>query len=274
MPVLYRLRPSLGTLVSVHCRADDARIARTAVEAAFAAIDRVHRLMHPSRAGSDLLAIRDIGVGGVDIDGWTWAVLRAAAQLHLESNGLFDPCVGDCSGTLNELRLVEPNRAETTRPLALDLGGIAKGFAVDRAIDALREFGCSAGEVNAGGDLRVFGAAASEIWIRADQACRPIGLRDEACAVSDASAIARPPEHRGYRRYDSVNGRIDLARAAAVVAPSALWADALATYAVVCRTPAEHRRLDAVLALHDARRVDADPDWPKKSPAARAGLIG
>jgi thiamine biosynthesis lipoprotein ApbE len=41
--------------------------------------------------------------------------------------------------------------------LIVDLGGIAKGFAVDRAVKALKCAGLASGVVNAGGDLRVFG---------------------------------------------------------------------------------------------------------------------
>ena len=256
MNEIRRIRPSLGTWVAVQCTAEGADTARHALEAAFAAIDRVDRLMHPSREGSDLRRIRETGVGAVDVDGWTWMVLRAAAQLHAESRGAFDPCTSDRPGTMDDVHVVEANRVETTRVVAIDFGGIAKGFAVDRAIDALRARGCSAGEVNAGGDLRVFGPTATEIFIRADDACRAIRLRDAACAVSGASETARPPEHRGYRRRDVPGEFVAASRSAAIVAPSALWADALATYAMVCRAPGEGLRLREVLALHDARRVD------------------
>ena len=49
------------------------------------------------------------------------------------------------------IRLPEPG-------MALDVGGVAKGYAVDRAIDILREGGASGALVEAGGDLRFFGA--------------------------------------------------------------------------------------------------------------------
>ena len=238
------------------CHADNAHAAKIAVEAAFAAIGRVDRLMHPSRIGSDLLAIRQLVEGSAVVDPWTWAVLRAATQLHVESNGLFDPCRADSAGRIGDLRLDEPNRVESERPLAIDLGGIAKGFAVDRAIDALRDHGCAAAEVNAGGDLRVFGADACDVWVRAGGACRPIRLRDSACAVSDATAIEPPPEHLGYLRRGAAETNIGVAGSAVILAPAAMWADGLATYAMVCRSPAELARFRAVLEAHDARRLD------------------
>ena len=256
MAVAQRVRPLLGTLVSVRCRADDVQVASNGLEAAFAAVGRVDRLMHPSRAGSELSALRRLVAGSFYVDPWTWAVLRAAAELHVESNRLFDPCLAVCPGSLADLRFIEPNRIETARPVAVDLGGIAKGFAVDRAVDALRHNGCSAGEVNAGGDLRVFGTESSDLWIRVNGRYRSLRLRDAACAVSDVAAIERPPEHLGYRRHDRSVTVLDVASSAVIVASTAMWADGLATYAVVCQSPAEHARLRAVLALHDARRID------------------
>jgi FAD:protein FMN transferase len=258
---LHRVRPSLGTLVSVRAVAEDAHIARRAIEAAFGAIDRVDRLMHPSRAGSDLVRLRNVGV--VEVDRWTWEVLQAAACLNAESNGLFEPCLAEVSGTMADLRLVEPNRVETGRSCAIDLGGIAKGYAVDRAIEALRECGCSTGEVNAGGDLRVFGPSDREIWIRAQGAYGRIRLRDAACAVSDAPSMRRPREHRGYYRFGSDESFVG---SAAIIAPTALWADAIATYAMLCRSPGEHARLDHVLALHGALRLYRSTNPSKKSP--------
>ena len=56
------------------------------------------------------------------------------------------------------------------RSLNLDLSGIAKGYAVDLAIRSLVKAGMSAGKVNAGGDLRVFGATEQLINVRAPNA--------------------------------------------------------------------------------------------------------
>src|SRR5258708_22076766 len=64
------------------------------------------------------------------------------------------------------VRIRSDNRVAFDTPLALDLGGIAKGFAVDRAVAVLRRHGIRAAVVNAGGDLRAIGPAV------------PIHLRD------------------------------------------------------------------------------------------------
>ncbi len=72
--------------------------------------------------------------------------------------------------------------------IRIDLGGIAKGFAVDRAIEILKERGIVAALVNAGGDLAAYGLGEYPIHIR--DPCDPkqllceIWLRDEALATS------------------------------------------------------------------------------------------
>jgi thiamine biosynthesis lipoprotein len=57
-----------------------------------------------------------------------------------------------------DLDLLPDNRARWRRKGWVDLGGIAKGYAVDCGIAALRARGTASGIVNAGGDLRCFGA--------------------------------------------------------------------------------------------------------------------
>jgi hypothetical protein len=74
------------------------------------------------------------------------------------------------------------------RPVTIDLGGIAKGFAVDRAVEALQKAGAISGIVNAGGDLRVFGEHAQEVQIRhplyPGRTAGMVRLRDRALATS------------------------------------------------------------------------------------------
>src|SRR6202034_3210699 len=99
-------------------------------------------------------------------------------------------------------------------------GGIAKGFAVDRAIDALRASGCDGGLVNAGGDLAAFGTRTHPIVrVNPDGSGCLVELRDAALAASDAEQPGRPREHRGY--YHGANRRRRVAGSATVMARSA-----------------------------------------------------
>jgi FAD:protein FMN transferase len=243
-----RLRPLLGTFVSIESRAADAGIAERALQAGFAAIARVEALMHPTRAGSDLARIGAAATGEtVWIDDWTWEVLALSQRLHELSGGSFDPCVPDAAGRLGDIALPGPGLAVCRAPVAIDLGGIAKGYAVDRAIGALQAAGASAGIVNAGGDLRVFGPDELTVWIRMHTGARSIALADRACAVSDPAAAESPAEHRGY--YNRVHpARVVVQRQAIVVAPTAALADALTKCVLLCVTPDEQRTLERMLA--------------------------
>jgi thiamine biosynthesis lipoprotein ApbE len=117
-------------------------------------------------------------------------------------------------GRHDRIQLLPQNRVRfADRSVKIDLGGIAKGFAVDRAVEALRRHGVAEGLVNAGGDLRGFGPRSHGVDVRdprlpARPLCRvalcnaalassagqfdPAGSLDaRACAVIDP-ATARP----------------------------------------------------------------------------------
>jgi thiamine biosynthesis lipoprotein ApbE len=119
------------------------------------------------------------------------------------------------------------------RGVSIDLGGIAKGFAVDRAIEALRHHGIADGMVNAGGDLAVFGARRHLVDIRDPRhphrpMCRVV-LSNAALASSagqyDPSRSDRPSNSA---IVDPLTGRPpDKIRGATVSAPYCIIADAL-----------------------------------------------
>lgn len=149
-------------------RVADASIAAHAFERAFQAVQRVHGLMSRQERDSDVARINRAAARTlVAVDPWTWDVLRRAKELHEATDGLFDCTVtSDSRGSLDDLQLTAGNGVVLRRPLAITLDGIAKGYAVDRAIDALRVAGASAGLVNAGGDLRIFGDQMQPIHVR------------------------------------------------------------------------------------------------------------
>jgi thiamine biosynthesis lipoprotein len=239
----------LGTFVAIECRATDRATAERAIEAGFAAVRCVDERMHPTRVGSDLVAIHAAPAdGAVSVHSWTRDVLELSLRLHASSGGCFDPCLPEKPGSIRDVDLSRPGCVVCAVPVAIDLGGIAKGFAVDRAIDALRETGCSAGLVNAGGDMRVYGGEGSPVWVRTHARTQSIRLADQACAVSDPAQFGRPAEHRGY--YSRVARSFDLtaAQPAVVVAPTAAVADALTKCVLLLRGGSGQRTLDKLLA--------------------------
>jgi FAD:protein FMN transferase len=222
------MRIGMGTFIAISAEADTARSALSGIEAAFEVIGQVERLMHPTRPGSDLLAIRRGTLGlPLTVHSWTWEVLSLSRRMNQASLGAFDPCLPSAAGRCADLELEAPQSVIPHRPLHIDLGGIAKGYAVDRALMALRAAGCRGGLVNAGGDLAVFGDRNHAIVIR-DQGVGDsvVELEHGALATSDVCSAARPAEHRGY--YHGVDHREIRAGKVSVSAASAAIADALA----------------------------------------------
>jgi len=120
----------------------------------------------------------------------------------------------------------------------VDLGGIAKGYAIDRAGDVLRRAGLSGGLVDVGGDLLCFGKqAASRVWpveVNNPFGTEPLAqLQIPGGAVCTSGGYARFVEIAG-RRYSHIvdprSGRpANVAASVTVVAPSAVVADIWAT---------------------------------------------
>ena len=215
---LRRARPLLGTLVDIRV---DASASAGAIEAAFEAVAQVHRLMSAQDPASDVGRINCARAGrAVPVHPWTRRVLLRASEICEATDGLFDCFAGG----------------------QLTLDGIAKGFAVDQAVAVLRAAGAAWGTVNAGGDLRVFGARPEPVHVRdANGRLLPIGaLRDEAIATSASASVLDPR-----------NGCLCATGATlSVIAPDCMTADALTK--VVALDPAASAR---ALARLGARAI-------------------
>jgi thiamine biosynthesis lipoprotein len=195
---IRRARPLLGTFAEVCAEGATLAVMEAAVEDAFGAIARVHRLMSFQDAASDVSKLNSEAAAretGVDI--WTYKVLETALDLYRRSGGLFDITAGPASasktkgGSSAAIELLPDNRVRFHRPdISIDLGGIAKGFAVDCAIDALKRHGIASAIVNAGGDLAAFGPAPCRVHIRDPRAPSQLlcaaGVDNEALASSGA----------------------------------------------------------------------------------------
>jgi thiamine biosynthesis lipoprotein len=240
-----RARPLLGTLVEVRADVADARRFDAAADAAFAAVAQVQRLMSFHDAGSDLRRIARARAGErVRLHAHTATVLRRALRWTRASAGAFDPACapravaagwlpapadGSVPGVLpfEEACELQGRELRLRAPLWLDFGGIAKGYAVDRAVAALRRAGLAAGAVNAGGDLRVFGAQEETVLVRSPFDARELwpvaALRDAACATSASGAVAGRAEPAAPGSADAGSAP----RSVTVFAPTACAADAL-----------------------------------------------
>jgi FAD:protein FMN transferase len=269
-----RARPLLGTFVEITARGRaDGKLNR-AIDAAFAAIAQVHRLMSFHDPASDVSRInRDGFPRGVIVHPWTWQVLKAAQRFARESNGAFDISVAslltECdylpgagyrfhpTATWRDIFLHRNHEVFCRRQVIVDLGGIAKGFAVDRAVEVLRRGGVLSGIVNAGGDLRVFGRNKQAVHLRHPLApgrmAGSVALRDRALATS---AVYFSGREQGKERISPlIDGRsrraLNHSVSVSVAASDCMTADALTKIVFALRQDAapllKLHRADAVL---------------------------
>jgi thiamine biosynthesis lipoprotein len=247
--------------VSIDAEAQELPIAESAIAAAWTAIQTVDRVMHPLREGSDLMALCQCPPGQtVRVHPWTWEVLKLSQELQALSHGAFDPCLDQSPGRLADLELLASGEVCPHAPIRVDLGGIAKGFAVDRALTALRLVGCVGGLVNAGGDLAAFGKRSHLTRCGRAQDATVFELSNAALATSDANEPRRPLEHRGY--YHGVDRSIAATGWATVTAPHAAWADALTKCVLLCA----EAQMQALLSRFNAHVVGSQRSTPVKTP--------
>ena len=270
---MERAQPWLGTLVEIRAEGTESVLAR-AVEEAFAAVAKVHRLMSYHEPDSDLSRLnREAAWAPVGVDPWTYAVIERALWISVISDGAFDCAVAPVLeregflpgahvrphqgwGNSRSVRLLGEGRIRFLRPALLDLGGIAKGFAVDKAVEALTQAGVEQGVVNAGGDLRVFGSREEAIHVRdpaAPERLILIGMIGAAAVATSSGYFSRRETESGARTplVDPRSGELrDLRESVSVIAHDCMTADALTKVAALRGTEA-----DAVLAAVGARAV-------------------
>lgn len=180
-----RAQPWLGTLVRIRVGGLATADAHRAIDAAFEEVATVHSLMSFHRPDSDISRLNaHAHRNPVAVHPWTFDVLRWALRFSQCSDGCFDVSVAsqlvdwrllpapssvtDASlprmeGSWRDIELRPDGKVRFRRLLWIDLGGIAKGYAVDRATESLRRNGASLSVVNAGGDIRVSGSDTERI---------------------------------------------------------------------------------------------------------------
>jgi FAD:protein FMN transferase len=275
-----RARPLLGTFVDITAQGAGGAELHCAIDRAFAAIECVHRLMSFHHPRSDVSRINQNGFpNGTIVHPWTWQVLKAAQQFARESDGVFDITVGslltesnhlpraghrlNCRATWRDIFLRKNCEAFCRVPVVVDLGGIAKGFAVDRGVAALKENGATAGIVNAGGDLRVFGSTSCEIHLRnpisPTQFSGKLRLRNRAVATS-ATYFSPHALINGQTR-----GAMTRQLSVSVAAADCMTADALTKIVFALR-----EKSALLLRRHGADALllerDGSPSWTFQSP--------
>ncbi|MEM7390985.1 MAG: FAD:protein FMN transferase [Verrucomicrobiota bacterium] len=171
MNTITSCRPLLGTLVEVsatHDADEDSLI--EGVRAAFSEIERIQRCMSFHDPESELSRInREAHTRPIPLSPDMEQILRFSGQLFAHTEGAYDITMAPLlveRGLLprhdflrsapeadwSDIHIMD-GHIQCRRPLFIDLGGVAKGYAVDRAVEALSDFDDVT--VNAGGDLRM-----------------------------------------------------------------------------------------------------------------------
>ncbi len=244
---LRRARPLLGTLVDITVRGGDAAALAAALATAFGAVARIQALMSFHDPASEVSRLNRSAAGGpMQVSPETWQVLALAQRVAAASEGCFDIAIApllvkrghlpppdapaaSCEASWRDIELEAACKVRFHRPLWIDLGGIAKGFAVDLAVAALRGGGAESGLVNAGGDMRAFGPGAEPFAIRDPRrGCGVLAsgdLHEESLASSarPAAGRAQPGVHIDPR----APGRESCMVSVSVAAAECALADAL-----------------------------------------------
>ncbi len=203
----------------------------------FVEMERLEDILSRTVASSDVARINQAaGEQWVEVSPELFFVLKKALEFAELTEGAFDPTVGPLvdlwgfgtdhprlpSGeelqsvlSLVDYRLVEmdEDRSMVYLPLEgmkLDLGGIAKGFIVDRGLDVLRDFNLQASFINAGGDISMHGEKPSgEKWTVAvqDPKLAMQDSQDSYAAVIHLEGEGSVVTSGDYQRYFEENGQ-------------------------------------------------------------------
>lgn len=206
---------AMGTVVQITFWSDDESAAADAAAAVFDEMKRLDRVMTTWIPESEVSQVNSAaGVSAVKVSDETFLVIERAVDMSRRSGGVFDITVGafkglwkfdeDMDGSLPvPAEVAERKKLVNWRDILLDkkartiklrrkgmsitLGGIAKGYAVDKCAALLREKGFSDFILQAGGDMYVSGKKDTQPWV--------VGIRDPRGARDAMFAVAPVEDH-------------------------------------------------------------------------------
>lgn len=278
-PVIERSRPLLGTFVNIKVEGLPAAAAHRAIDAGFDVVSKIHALMSFHEPDSDVSVLnRRAVLEPVAVAPETFHVVERACAISAASDGMFDVTIApklvewgflprpagapepDPAAGWQDIDLVGPNLIRFRRPLWIDLGGIAKGFAVDRAVERVTGDAAMQCCVNAGGDLRVCGPEAERVMLRTDRSEATVPVVE-----IENGSLASSSGREQTRRYGEgevgphIHGRmrqsIGMTSFVSVIAQDCIIADALTKVVLTLGGDAADvlARFGATAYLQDAR---------------------
>jgi thiamine biosynthesis lipoprotein len=284
-------RPLMGTEVSVRLWHEDVAVGEEIVEQVFAEAERIDRLMSTYKEDSRIseinrLAAQEPVVAGNEL----FDLIRRSLDISVLTLGAFDityDSVGqhydfrmrerpddatvEAEKKLIDFRFVELDQAAGTvsfreQGVRINLGGIAKGYAVERGVNILRSRGVQNGIVTAGGDSRLLGDRRGQPWMvgirdpRNDgQVAISVPLEDEAISTSgDYERFFEEGDTRYHHIIQPSTGEpAGGVHSATVFGPDAVITDALSTSVFVMGVD-QGLRLIATLPDYESIVIDAE----------------
>lgn len=293
---IRRSRIMMGTVVEIMAAGGDGSLIEAAVESAFAEMERLDKQLSRYNANSEVSQLSRSTEGG-ELSAQAVEVIELGLELSRKSGGAFDMTLGRLkslwafdqekpriptsaeisealSGTGPQALTLKGRQLHKQNPqLQLDLGGVAKGYAVDRAVAILRQHGVASASVNAGGDMYLLGQRQERDWRIGIQHPRQdngvletIQVRDRAVVTSgDYERFFEKDGVRYHHIFDPQTGLPARAcQSVTIITDSVARGDALATAVFVLGPAAGLKLLEQspqaeglIIAADGSRHISA-----------------
>ena len=270
----------MGTAIAVDLWDEDETQGQALTQAVIDEMQRIDDLMSTYKPGSELSRINARAADkALPVSAELLALIQRALDFSRLTDGAFDITYASVGQYYDYRKGIRPNSEQLAQALPaidyhhvridpgdstirflypgvrIDLGGIAKGYAVDRCIAILKAAGIKSAMVNAGGDTRVLGKHWKQPWM--------VGIRDprneeglvtmiplEDTAISTSGDYERYFEKDGVRFHHILNPRTGTSssgvRSVSIIGADATTTDALSTSVFVMGTEAGLKLVDSL----------------------------
>ena len=206
----------MGTTIRIEVWHPDAEVRKQGIAKALEEMERVNQLMSPYIKESQLYKINEYAhEGPVEVDRDLFKLIQKSLEFSEMTDGVFDITYASVGHLFNYRKQIKPSDEEIAQAkklinyknlildegqltvsfaqegIKIDLGGIAKGYAVDQAIQHIRNIGIEHALVSAGGDTRLLGDRLGRPWLvgirdpdKPDEVIAMLPLHDEALSTS------------------------------------------------------------------------------------------
>jgi FAD:protein FMN transferase len=277
----------MGTRITVELWAEDAAKGEKAIDAVLEEMRHIDESMSTYKPTSEVSQVNaKAAEGPMHISKELFDLLNTAKEYSVITDGAFDITyasvgylydfrkhvrpddaqIANALPAVNYLHVILDPKEQTVRfsqkGVRIDLGGIAKGYSVDRGIDVLKSLGFTRAYVSAGGDSRIIGDRFGKPWI--------VGIRDPSkgegnviariplvdAAISTSGDYERYFEEQGVRYHHIIDPHTghsaSKVRSATVIGPYATRTDGLSKTAFVLgpdKAMEIYNRLDDIDAI-------------------------